>query len=161
MQIQEGMVVGMHYTLKNDAGDTLDTSDGRDPLMFLYGFGNIISGLEKVIEGKGVGDKLDVSLEPADGYGERDEGLQQEVDKSNFEGIDDIQVGMRFQAETEDGPVPIRVVAIDGDTVTVDGNHELAGERLHFSVSIESLREAEAEELEHGHAHGPGGHHHH
>lgn len=161
MEIKDGMVVGMHYTLKNDAGDVLDTSDGREPLEFLYGFNNIITGLESAIEGKAVGDKLDVSIEPEDAYGVRDEGLQQEIDRSNFEGVEDIQVGMRFQAETESGPVPIRVVAVEGDTVTVDGNHELAGERLHFSVSIESLREADKEEIEHGHAHGPGGHHHH
>lgn len=160
MEVKDGMVVGMHYTLKNEAGDTLDTSDGQDPLVFLYGFGNIISGLEKAIAGKAVGDKLDVAIEPADGYGERDDALQQEIDRSNFEGVDQIEVGMRFQAETENGHVPIRVVAIEGDTITVDGNHELAGERLHFSVSIESLREAEAEEIEHGHVHGPGGHQH-
>jgi FKBP-type peptidyl-prolyl cis-trans isomerase SlyD len=160
MEIQDGVIVGMHYTLKDDKGEVLDTSDGQDPMVFLYGFGNIISGLEKAIEGKSVGDKLDVSIEPEDGYGIRDEGLQQEVDRGDFEGIADIEVGMRFQAETEDGNVPIRVVALEGDTVTVDGNHELAGERLHFSVSIESIREAEQEEITHGHVHGDGGHHH-
>ena len=160
MEIKDGMVVSMHYTLKNDTGDVLDTSDGQEPLTFLYGFGNIIGGLEKAIEGKVIGDKLDVSVEPADGYGVRDEALQQDIDRGDFEGVDQIEVGMRFQAETEDGHVPIRVVAIEGDTITVDGNHELAGERLHFSVSIESLREAEVEEIEHGHVHGLGGHHH-
>jgi len=160
MEIKDGMVVGMHYTLKDDAGDALDTSDGQDPMLFLFGFGNIISGLEKAMAGKGVGDKIDVSLEPEDAYGVQDAALKQDIPRSDFEGIDDIQVGMRFQAETEDGHVPIRVVAIEGDTITVDGNHELAGERLHFSVSIESVREAEAEEIEHGHVHGPGGHHH-
>jgi FKBP-type peptidyl-prolyl cis-trans isomerase SlyD len=160
MEIKDGMVVSMHYTLKNDDGDVLDTSDGQDPMTFLYGFGNILSGLEKAIAGKSEGDKLDVSLEPADGYGELDDALKQEIDRSDFEGIDQIEVGMRFQAETENGNVPIRIVAVEGDTITVDGNHELAGERLHFSVSIENLREAEAEEIQHGHVHGPGGHHH-
>ena len=160
MEIKDGMVVSMHYTLKNDDGDVLDTSDGQDPMTFLYGFGNILSGLGKAIAGKSEGDKLDVSLEPADGYGELDDALKQEIDRSDFEGIDQIEVGMRFQAETENGNVPIRIVAVEGDTITVDGNHELAGERLHFSVSIENLREAEAEEIQHGHVHGPGGHHH-
>ena len=160
MEIQDGMVVGVHYTLKYDKGDLLDTSAGQDPMIFLYGFGNIISGLEKAIAGKSVGDKLDVTIEPKEGYGIRDEGLKQEIDRGDFEGIDDIQVGMRFQAETENGNIPIRVVAIEGCKVTVDGNHELAGERLHFSVSIESIREAEQEEITHGHAHGTGGHHH-
>ncbi len=161
MEIKDGMVVGMHYTLKNDAGEILDTSDGQEPLQILHGFGNIIGGLETAIEGKSEGDKLDVSIDPGDGYGERDETLQQVVDRGDFVGINDIQVGMHFQAETEDGHVPIRVVAVSDDTITVDGNHELAGERLHFSVSIESVREAEPEEIQHGHVHGPGGHHHH
>lgn len=160
MEIRDGMVVSMHYTLKNDAGDILDTSDGQDPMTFLYGFGNIIDGLERAIEGKTVGDKLDVSIEPADAYGVRDEALQQEIPRSDFEGIDEIGVGMQFHAETENGHVPIRVVAVDGDTITVDGNHELADERLHFSVRIEAVREAEVEEIQHGHVHGPGGHHH-
>ncbi len=159
MEIQYGMVVGMHYTFKDD-GDLLDTSDVQDPMAFLYGFGNIISEPKNAMAGKSVGDKLDFAIEPEEGYGIRDEGLQQEIDGGDFEGIDDIQIGMRFQAETEDGHVPIRVVAVEGDTVTVDGNHELAGERLHFSVSIESIREAEQEEIKHGHAHGAGGHHH-
>ena len=160
MDIQDGVVIGMHYTLKNDAGDVLDTSDGQDPMHFLYGFGNIISGLETAIGGKSVGDKLEVALEPADGYGERDDALQQKVPRSDFEGIDDIQVGARFQAETENGHIPIRIIAIEEDTITVDGNHELAGERLHFSVSIESVREAEEDEIAHGHVHGEHGHHH-
>ncbi|HAA74702.1 TPA: peptidylprolyl isomerase [Candidatus Latescibacteria bacterium] len=160
MNIQDGVVVGMHYTLKNYGGDTLDTSKGQDPMVFLYGFGNIIEGLEKAMAGKAVGDAFHVTVEPEDGYGVRDDALQQSIARSDFEGIDDIQVGMRFLAETEDGPVPIRVVAIEDDKITVDGNHELAGERLHFSVSIESVREAEAEEIQHGHVHGPGGHDH-
>lgn len=160
MEIQDGMVVGMHYTLKDDKGDLLDTSDGQDPMIFLYGFGHIISGLEKAMAGKSVGDKLDVTIEPEEGYGIRDEALKQEIDRGDFEDIDDIQIGMRFQAETENGHVPIRVVTVEGSTITVDGNHELAGERLHFSVRIESIREAEQEEITHGHAHGKGGHHH-
>ena len=161
MAIQKDDVVGMHYTLKDDSGKTLETSKGQDPVIFLQGAGNIIDGLDAALLGKEGGDKVDITVEPEDGYGERDDALIQDVPRSDFEGIEDLEVGMRFQAETDNGPLPVRITAIEGDTVTVDGNHELAGVRLHFSVSIESVRVATIEELEHGHAHGPGGHHHH
>ncbi|MGB3621600.1 peptidylprolyl isomerase [Ketobacter sp. MCCC 1A13808] len=153
MDIQKGRVVGMHYTLRNDEGEIIDTSEGREPLVFLQGFGNIINGLESELEGKNLGDKLDVVVEPEQGYGVRHEQLIQRVPSSAFEGVDELQVGMQFQAQTEQGPVPIRVVEINGEEVTIDGNHELAGVRLHFAVSIETIREASKEELEHGHVH--------
>ncbi len=153
MNVQDQAVVGIHYTLKNDAGETIDTSDGGDPLHFLQGSGGIIKGLEKALDGKAVGDKLDVVIEPEEGYGIHREELVQEVPRSAFDGVDNIEVGMQFQAQTESGPVPIRVSAISDDTVTVDGNHDLAGERLHFAVSIEEVREATQQEIDHGHAH--------
>lgn len=153
MKIEKGRVVGMHYTLKNDEGEVLDTSDGREPLVFLQGYGNIISGLESQLEGKKQGDALDVTVEPEDGYGVHHEQLIQQVPRAAFEGVEQLDVGMQFQAETEQGPVPIRVIAVDGDDVTIDGNHELAGVRLHFSVSIDSIREATEEEVAHGHVH--------
>ncbi len=153
MDIQKGRVVGMHYTLRNDEGEIIDTSEGREPLVFLQGFGNIINGLESELEGKSLGDKLEVIVEPEQGYGIRHEQLIQQVPKSAFEGVDELQVGMQFQAQTEQGPIPIRIVEINGEEVTIDGNHELAGVRLHFAVSIESIREASQEEIEHGHVH--------
>lgn len=153
MDIQKGNVVGMHYTLRNDEGEIIDTSQGRDPLMFLQGFGNIIAGLETELEGKKLGDKLDVVVEPEQGYGVRHEQLIQQVPSEAFQGVDELQIGMQFQAQTEQGPIPIRIIAIEGDQVTIDGNHELAGVRLHFSVSIESIREATEEEIAHGHVH--------
>ena len=153
MEIQDNMVVGMHYTLKNDAGEVLDSSEGRDPLVFLQGKGNIISGLESALVGKTTGDKLDVTVEPEDGYGVRREELMQKIPRSAFQGVDDVQVGMQFQAQTEKGPIPLRVTAIEGDEITVDANHVLASVRLHFSVSIESIREASDEEKSHGHVH--------
>lgn len=153
MQIQDNAVVGIHYTLKNDAGEILDSSEGRDPLVFLQGKGNIISGLESALAGKAAGDKLDVTIEPEDGYGVRREELMQKLPRTAFQGVDDIQVGMQFQAQTEKGPIPLRVAAINGDEITVDANHVLAGERLHFSVSVESVREASDEDMSHGHVH--------
>ena len=152
MEIQKGRVVGMHYTLRNEEGEIIDTSEGREPLQFLQGYGNIIPGLESELEGKKLGDALDVVVEPENGYGVRHDQLIQQVPREAFQ-VDDLQVGMQFQAQTEQGPVPIRVVAIEGEQVTIDGNHELAGVRLHFAVSIESVREASEEELAHGHVH--------
>lgn len=154
MEIQHNAVVGMHYTLKNDDGEVIDSSEGGTPLVFIQGHGNIIHGLESALAGLKVGDSKDVVVEPADGYGEYDDELVQEVPRSAFEGIDTLEVGMQFHADTEDGIVPITVMEISDDVITVDGNHELAGERLHFSVTIDSIREATAEELAHGHIHG-------
>lgn len=156
MQIQDNAVVGIHYTLKNDAGETIDTSDGGEPLVFLQGSGGIIKGLETALEGKAAGDSMDVVIEPEDGYGVHREELVQEVPRSAFGGIEDIQVGMMFQAQTDAGPVPIQVVGVSDDSVTVDGNHALAGERLHFSVTVEHVREATQQEIDHGHAHADG-----
>ena len=153
MQVQDQAIVGIHYTLKNDAGETLDSSDGRDPLQFLQGSGGIIKGLEEALVGKEVGDKLDVTIEAEQAYGVHREELVQEVPRSAFGGVEDIQVGMTFQAQTDNGPVPIRIAAVSEENVTVDGNHELAGERLHFNVSIEEVREATQQEIDHGHAH--------
>lgn len=153
MQIANNKVVQIHYTLKNDAGETLDTSDGREPLTYLQGSGGIIPGLESALEGKSTGDKLDVVIEPKDGYGEHQEAAVQQVPMSAFAGIENLQVGMQLQAETERGPVPVKVAAIEGDTVTIDANHALAGERLHFAVSVEDIRDATEEEIDHGHVH--------
>jgi len=153
MHVQEKAVVGIHYTLKNDAGETIDSSDGGEPLHFLQGSGGIIKGLEAALDGKVAGDRLDVVIEPEDGYGIRRDELIQEVPRSAFGGVEDIQVGMTFQAQTDSGTVPIQIAAVGEETVTVDGNHPLAGERLHFAVSVEEVREATQQEIDHGHAH--------
>jgi FKBP-type peptidyl-prolyl cis-trans isomerase SlyD len=161
MQIAQDKVVSIHYTLKNDAGEVLDSSSGGDPLAYLHGQGNLVSGLEKALEGRQAGDKLSVRVEPADGYGVRDDGLLQQVPRRQFGGAN-VQPGMQFHAQTSGGHARVvTVVRITGDMVTVDGNHPLAGENLNFDVEVTDVREASAEELEHGHVHGPGGHHHH
>ncbi|MCB0340910.1 MAG: peptidylprolyl isomerase [Pseudobdellovibrionaceae bacterium] len=160
MKATKGMVVTMDYTLTNDQGEVLDSSKGREPLPYLHGHRNIITGLEKVIEGKAKGDQLNVKVAPAEGYGERDESLVQVVPKSEFEGAGELEVGMQFQTHTQDGLQIFQIVKIAGEDVTVDGNHPLAGESLHFEVTITDVREATPEELSHGHVHGPGGHHH-
>ncbi|WP_353413986.1 peptidylprolyl isomerase [Arenicella sp. 4NH20-0111] len=154
-------VVTMHYELKNAEGEVLDSSKGQDPLVYLHGAGNIIVGLEEQLVGKTVGDNVSAVVAPEKGYGLPVEALVQTVPLEAFgEEIDKVEVGMRFQAETEQGPVPVVVTAKDETTVTVDGNHPLAGQELHFDVSIAEVRDASQEEIDHGHVHGPGGHQH-
>lgn len=161
MTIKQHSVVTMHYQLKDAEGQLLDSSEGQDPLVYLHGAQNIIIGLEEQLEGRQQGDELSAVVTPEKGYGMPVEALVQEVPKAAFgEDIDKVEVGMRFQAETEQGPVPVVVTAIENDLVTVDGNHPLAGKELHFHVSITDIRDATAEEIEHGHVHGPGGHQH-
>ncbi len=161
MQIAENSVVSVHYTLTNDAGETLDASDGHEPLVYLHGHQNIISGLENGLVGKGVGDEVNVTVQPEDGYGAVDSEMIQTVPHSSFEGAETIEPGMEFEAKDDDGNGQmITVTKVDAEGVTVDGNHPLAGEVLHFAVNIKEVRAATEEELTHGHAHGPGGHHH-
>jgi len=162
MLIAQDKVVLIHYTLKNDSGEVLDSSSAGDPLAYIHGQGNLIAGLEKALEGKQSGDKLNVSVEPSEGYGERDDSLVQQVPRRAFGGAPNVQPGMQFHAQTSQGHTRVvTVTRIQGDMVTVDGNHPLAGENLHFDVEVTEVRDATEEELEHGHVHGPGGHHHH
>lgn len=160
MEIAADRVVTIHYTLKDDNGAVLDSSAGGDPLAYIQGHGNLVSGLEKALEGKQDGNTLSVVVPPAEGYGVRDEGLIQRVPKRALQGSGEIKKGMQFQARTDDGMRLFTVTAVVGDMVTLDGNHPLADQILHFDVTIVGVREATAEELEHGHVHGAGGHHH-
>ncbi|MGH1484586.1 MAG: FKBP-type peptidyl-prolyl cis-trans isomerase [Cellvibrionaceae bacterium] len=160
MNITANSVASFHYTLKNDAGETLDSSEGQEPLAYLHGAQNIVPGLEKEMEGKVIGDKFSVTVSPEEGYGELDESLQQELPKSMFSGVDKIEAGMEFHAQTEHGQQVVAVTKVEDDTVTVDGNHPLAGQNLHFDIEVTAIREASKEELEHGHVHGPDGHDH-
>ena len=157
MQIAQNAVVSFHYTLTNNEGEVLDSSEGREPLAYIHGAGNIVPGLEKELDGKTSGDKLKVAVSPEEGYGDVQEALVQEVPREAFQGVEEIEDGMQFQAQTQGGPLMVTVTKVEGDTVTVDGNHPLAGETLNFDVEITNVREASAEELEHGHVHGEGG----
>lgn len=155
MQISNDLVASIHYTLKNDQGEVLDTSDGQEPMEYVHGKSNIVIGLENALEGKSVGDKLSVAVKPEEGYGEYDASLIQELSKEMFAGVDEIEVGMEFHAQTPDGMQIIEVKKVEGDTIIVDGNHPMAGQTLHFDIEITAVREATADELEHGHIHGP------
>ncbi len=156
MQIAKDRVVSIHYTLKNDAGTVIDSSEGAEPLVYLHGAQNIIPGLEKALEGKVADDALQVSIDPTEAYGEYKKALTQVVPSSMFQGVETIEVGMEFQAQTDQGMEVIRIADVDGDNITIDGNHPLAGERLHFDVAIAEVREASEDELQHGHVHSEG-----
>lgn len=152
-------VVSIHYTLKNGDGETLDSSSDSDPLAYLHGAGNIVEGLENALDGKGVGDKVEAVVPPAQGYGERQGPGPQPVPKAAFDGAD-VQPGMAIMAEDPSGNhMPLWVVAVEDDRVLVDGNHPLAGVTLHFDVEVVEVRDATEQELEHGHVH-HGGHDH-
>ncbi|MEO8161116.1 MAG: peptidylprolyl isomerase [Arenimonas sp.] len=160
MQIAERTVASFHYTLTDDAGTVIDTSRGREPLTYLHGAGNIVPGLEKEMVGRQAGDRFDVEVSPEEGYGQPEPQLLQVVPREAFQGVDQLQVGMEFQTQTAQGPMSVAIAKIDGDAVTVDGNHPLAGKKLHFAVEVTDVRDASLEELSHGHVHGEGGHHH-
>lgn len=159
--IDKDCVVSIHYTLRGDDTQVIDTSDGSDPLVYLHGHGQIIAGLEGKLTGRAVGESLQVEVAPADGYGEYDDSLVVNLDKGQFPKGAKVEIGTMFElASNEGGSLVVRVVSVDGTSVQVDGNHPLAGKRLFFDVSVVGIRAATEEELEHGHAHGPGGHHH-
>ena len=154
MQIAEQSVVSIHYTLTNDAGETLDTSDGREPLVYLHGAQNIIPGLENELTGKSVGDSFDVTIQPENAYGTVNPELVQTVPHSAFEGVEKVEPGMQFQARGDDGETQvITVTEVADSSVTVDGNHPLAGQVLNFSIRVEKVREATEDEIAHGHLH--------
>lgn len=161
MPIAANKVVSIEYTLTNDEGEVLDTSVGDEPLEYLHGAENIVPGLEDALSGKDAGDELKVVIEPEDGYGEYMAELVGVVDRSAIEGIDELEVGMELQSETPDGDIEILTIReIDGDEVTLDGNHPLAGQRLTFQVKVVEVRDATEDELAHGHPHGDEDHDH-
>ncbi len=160
MRIGSNTVVAFDYTLTDDAGQLLDSSEGREPLHYLHGNGGIIPGLERELEGKQQGDRLQVAVAPDDAYGERNDDLEQQVLRGQFEEGDQLEVGMQFRADTPQGPMVFTVTELDDEQVTVDGNHPLAGVALNFDVTVREVREATPEEIAHGHVHGPGGHAH-
>jgi FKBP-type peptidyl-prolyl cis-trans isomerase SlyD len=158
MQIGAQKAVTIGYTLKDDEGRVLDSSEGGEPLTYLHGSGDIVPGLEKALDGKQVGDEISVSLTPEEGYGQRDERQIRNVPLRKLP-AGKVQVGMQYQITTEAGPMLALVTALRGDYATIDANHPLAGMRLNFEVKVVEVRDATKEELEHGHVHGAGHHH--
>lgn len=153
MKIADKTVVQMHYTLTSDEGQVIDSSEGREPLQYIQGAHMIVVGLEKAMVGHEVGDKFDVKVIPSEGYGEYDERMTQEVPVSVFQGVDKVEAGMQFYANTPAGPMPIRVKSVNGDKAVIDANHELAGKNLNFAIEVVSVREANEDELKPFEAH--------
>jgi len=156
MTITKDSVVSIHYTLRDDSGNVLDSSSGKEPLNYIHGHGNLIIGMEEGLEGKASGDQFDLKIAPEKGYGEKNEKLIQQVPIKAF-GDQKVDPGMQFN--TERGQM-VTVTKVDKESVTVDGNHPLAGVQLNFEVEVINIRQATKDELEHGHVHGPGGHAH-
>ena len=157
MQIAKNKAVSIQYTLTNEQGEVIDSSVGSAPLEYLQGAQNIIVGLENALEGKAKGDELEVSIEPEDAYGEYSPELIATLSRSMFEGVDTLEVGMQFHASAPDGGMQIVTVRdVEGDEVTVDGNHPLAGQVLNFKVKVMDVRDATADEIQHGHIHTAG-----
>lgn len=161
MKIEKNSVVTIAYQVRTADGVLVDEANIEAPLSYLQGAGNLIPGLEKALEGKEPGDQFDIEIESAEAYGDFNDALVQNVPKEVFTGVEELEVGMRFLADTDQGPVPVVITNIDGDTVTVDGNHMLAGQDLKFHVEVVDVRKATETELQHGHVHGADGHHHH
>jgi len=160
MIAEKNKVVTFHYTLKNAAGEEMESSRESDPMSYLHGTNNIITGLEKAIEGHAVGDEFSVTLEPEDAYGVRNENKVQRVPLKRLKGIGKISVGQILNLQTKQGSVQVTVLKVGRFNVDVDGNHPLAGVQLTFDVGVTDIRDASEEEAKHGHVHGPGDHQH-
>ena len=158
MLISAQKVVTLAYTLKNDAGEVIDSSKGRDPLVYIQGIGSLVPGLEKALEGHAPGDHVDVSVTPEEGYGAHDPSLVRKIPVRKLP-QGKARAGMRLGVETDTGPLMLLVVSVAGDYATVDPNHPLSGQALRFEVDVIDVRDATADELEHGHAHAPGQRH--
>ena len=153
MKIEKNKVVTIHYTLKDNNNNILDSTEGDEPMSYLHGRDNLIPGLEAELEGKEKGDKFKASIKPEDAYGERDEDMMFIIPREQFQGVPDIEVGMQFQTDSPSGPMLITISEINGDEITVDGNHPLAGETLNFEVEVTGICNATEEEIAHGHLH--------
>ncbi|MGL5335365.1 MAG: peptidylprolyl isomerase [Enterovibrio sp.] len=153
MAITKDMVVSLAYQVKDQDGALVDESSEHAPLQYLHGYNNLIVGLENALEGKKAGESFSITVEPELAYGPYLDGLVQRVPAEVFQGADELEVGMRFIADTDQGHLPVEITAIEGDEVVVDGNHMLAGQTLSFDVTVVDVREATAEELAHGHVH--------
>ncbi len=151
--IAQDKAVAIQYSVKDEDGTQVDSSEGRGPLWYLHGHRNIIPGLENALEGLKEGDEFEAQVEPGEAYGEHREELVQSVPKEAFQGVEKVEIGMVFNAQTEGGPLQVEVTAVEDESVTVDGNHPLAGKKLAFNGKVETVRDASAEELEHGHIH--------
>jgi FKBP-type peptidyl-prolyl cis-trans isomerase SlyD len=158
MKISPGTVVLFDYTLRDDDKDIIDSSKGSEPLAYIQGEGQIVPGLEKEIEGRVAGDSFKISVPAEEGYGLHNPENISVVPLDQIDGGEELEEGMQLHTEGEFGEDTVIITKIEGNEVTIDGNHPLAGMTLHFEISVRDVRAATEEELEHGHVHGPDGH---
>ncbi|MBE2898527.1 peptidylprolyl isomerase [Pasteurellaceae bacterium 20609_3] len=149
-------VVGIAYQVRTEDGILVDEAPANQPLEYIQGHNNLVIGLENALEGHSVGDTFEVRVKPEEGYGQYNDNLVQRVPQDVFVGVDGLEVGMRFIADTDVGPLPVVITEVGDDYVVVDGNHMLAGQELLFNVEVVSVREATLEEIAHGHVHQEG-----
>jgi len=161
LTIQKDRVVQFHYTVRDEAGEVLETTEDGQPQAILYGDGSVLKGIEDALAGHVSGDEITVNLAAEDAYGERREDWTQRVSKKYMPKGQRLQPGMSVRLHTDEGPRSVTIVKVGHKMVDVDLNHPFAGRALKFDLSVVEVREASEEELAHGHAHGPGGHHHH
>ncbi len=152
-------VVRFHYTLRDTRGQFIDSSQGGEPVTYLEGSGQIIEGLESQMKSLTAGTKAQLNVPAAQAYGVRDDRMIQKVARAVLP-LDEFQIGDQFQTGPDRHDPVVTIVAIEGDQVTLDANHPLAGVDLVFDVEVLDIRPATADETSHGHAHGPGGVHH-
>lgn len=151
MEISDRRVATVHYTLTVDNGTLVYSSHASaEPLVYVHGTGKLMPALQKALAGKNVGDRFQAVIPPADGYGPRHEELVQVVPLSAFDDADTVKPGVKFLTETAQGPLLATVLNVDGDRVTVDGNHDLSGKTLHFDLEVTDVREATLDELTSG-----------
>jgi len=157
MFIEANSVVVLHFAVTDDKGELIDDTRDSSPLEFLMGSGYLVPGLEAELEGLAVGNEFDVTIQPEQGYGIYDPELVQEVPAELFDGVEGVEPGMAFSADTDAGHRTVIVTAVEDDIIVVDANHPFAGRTLQFNGEVIGIREATEEELEHGHIHGAGG----
>jgi FKBP-type peptidyl-prolyl cis-trans isomerase SlyD len=160
MKISNNKVVGIEYTLKDNAGAVIDSNTGADPLFFIQGMGTIVPGLERAMEGKAAGESFDVEIKAVDGYGEYDANRKRGIPREQVPQLAEAKVGMMLQAQGPEGVSIVTVAEVTETEIVIDGNHPMAGKDLFFSIKVAEVRDATQEELSHGHVHGPGGHQH-
>jgi FKBP-type peptidyl-prolyl cis-trans isomerase SlyD len=157
MTIQDRKAVSFHYTLSNQDGEQIESTRDKVPMTYLHGANNIIPGLESAMAGRSVGDEFQVTIEPAEAYGEKNEANIQRISSKNFRFPKKLKPGQIVGLQTRKGPVKVTIVKVGRFNVDVDANHPLAGQTLTFDVEISAVRDATEEEITHGHAHGQGG----
>lgn len=160
MKIENQKVVGIEYTLKDQAGQVVDSNTGGDPLFFIQGMGTIVPGLEHALSGRTVGESFEVEVKAVDGYGEYDAKRRRSIPRSQVPQLMDAKPGAMLQATGPEGASVVTVAEVSETEIVIDGNHPMAGRDLFFSIRVAEIRHATAEELAHGHIHGPGGHEH-